>query len=42
MDVCKNVGEVNVAVSEGEREVLISDALAEALGIQLVSIARGL
>ena len=42
MDVCKSVGEVNVAVSEGEREVLISDALAEALGIQLVSIARGL
>jgi len=42
VDVCKSVGEVNVAVSEGEREVLISDALAEALSIQLVSIARGL
>ncbi len=42
VDVCKSVGEVNIAVSEGEREVLISDALAEALGIQLVDIARGL
>ncbi len=42
VDVCKRVEEVNVAVSEGEREVLISDALAEALGIQLVGIARGL
>jgi hypothetical protein len=42
VDVCKSVEEVNVAVSEGEREVLISDALAEALGIQLINIARGL
>ena len=42
VDVCKRVEEVNVAVSEGEREVLISDALAEALGIQLMNIARGL
>ena len=42
VDVRKRVEEVNVAVSEGEREVLISDALAEALGIQLVGIARGL
>ena len=40
--VCAEVAGVSAAVADFEREVLISDALAEALGIQLISIARGL
>lgn len=41
IDVCERVDGVNVAVSEAEREVLISDALGEALGIQLLEIGKG-
>jgi len=41
-DVCAEVRGVHAAVAEFEREVLISDALAEGLGIQLISVARGL
>jgi predicted aspartyl protease len=41
VDVCERVDGVNVAVSEGEREVLISDALGEALGVQLLEIGKG-
>jgi len=41
VDVCEIVDNVNVAVSEGEREVLISDDLGEALELQLVEIGRG-
>lgn len=42
VDVCQRVAEVNIAVSEEEREVLISDKLASALGIQLIDIGKGL
>jgi len=41
-DVCKEVKEVNVAVADFEREVLISDALCEALGIQILSARTGI
>ncbi|MCC6035116.1 MAG: hypothetical protein LM567_06460 [Desulfurococcaceae archaeon] len=42
IDVCERVDNVNVAVSENEREVLISDVLGEALGLQLIEIGKGL
>ncbi|RLF03191.1 MAG: hypothetical protein DRK00_09070 [Thermoprotei archaeon] len=32
-EVCAEVSDVNAAVAEFEREVLVSDALAKALGI---------
>ncbi len=41
VDVCRKVEGVNVAVSEAEREVLISDKLAGVLGIQLLDIGAG-
>ena len=40
VDVCVAAEGVNVAVSEYEREVLISDKLASVLGIQLIDIGR--
>ncbi|PCN50680.1 hypothetical protein B6U99_02985 [Candidatus Geothermarchaeota archaeon ex4572_27] len=40
-DLCIEVKGVNVAVSEFEREVLLSDKLTSALGIQLLDVAEG-
>ena len=42
VDACSTAEGVNVAVSDHEREVLISDKLASVLGIQLIDIGRGL
>jgi len=42
VDVCKRVENVHALVSDSEREVLISDALASALGIQIIDAKKGL
>ncbi len=42
VDVCVEVKDVHITVADHEREVLISDKLAGALGIQLINIAEGI
>jgi len=42
VDVCVKAEKVHAAISEYEREVLISDKLAGTLGIQLINIAEGI
>ena len=42
IDLCRKVDDVNVAIADHEREVLLSDKLSSMLGIQILDIASGI